>query len=636
MHSIRMKITAMTIAAILTSLLTFIVIGFFTLGKENDQNSVEKMNLLSQNAAQTADARLHSLKTAVDITAHIAEHSLDTVNLKNYGVSLASLDITWRTPEQRKQLDTFMQKHLREVQQAFGNVADYTSGIVSYYYYINPEIGTSEQGFFYSKIGKPSFVKNDSMISARPDPADKENSAWYFEPVTKGRACWVGPYKAHLLGKLPTVSYVMPIYNYGVLIGVLGMDTLFYSITSPVQAMRVYDTGFAFLLNDKGQIIFHPSISAGKAPEEISTGLSANMFQEPTNGNHLIRYKMNGEERQLSFSTLSNGMKLVVTAPVAEIFSTWRQTARFILLAAIAILAVFIVATLFIAGALTKPLLQLAQASQKLASGNFNAKLDYDGEDELGILTRSFRQMRDHLQMYISDLNSRAYSDALTGIKNKGAFDIYAGRLNNSIKLSAEQDGPEFAVVMFDCNWLKEINDAYGHERGDIYLRAASHAICETFTHSPVFRLGGDEFATLLQGSDYTPRPFPIPGKKWMWPGGSPCSDRERMPVWNRSCAARTSKCTKTKGSLNLWKHRLNLRISLFLFLRYTQTESAKSRSISNRIRPGSFHLLYVIVFILFILLSSAYTADRYSPRPRTLRNADEDRYCIRCFPQNR
>ena len=101
MHSIRMKITAMTIAAILTSLLTFIVIGFFTLGKENDQNSVEKMNLLSQNAAQTADARLHSLKTAVDITAHIAEHSLDTVNLKNYGVSLASLDITWRTPERQ-------------------------------------------------------------------------------------------------------------------------------------------------------------------------------------------------------------------------------------------------------------------------------------------------------------------------------------------------------------------------------------------------------------------------------------------------------------------------------------------------------------------------------------------------------
>ena len=47
MHSIRIKITAVTIAAILTSLLAFIGIGYLTIAEENDKTSVEKLNLLS-------------------------------------------------------------------------------------------------------------------------------------------------------------------------------------------------------------------------------------------------------------------------------------------------------------------------------------------------------------------------------------------------------------------------------------------------------------------------------------------------------------------------------------------------------------------------------------------------------------
>lgn len=55
-------------------------------------------------------------------------------------------------------------------------------------------------------------------------------------------------------------------------------------------------------------------------------------------------------------------------------------------------------------------------------------------------------------------------------------------------------------------NDLKGVNDRYGHNMGDQYIRGCCGMICEVFKHSPVFRIGGDEFVALLQGQDYQNR----------------------------------------------------------------------------------------------------------------------------------
>ena len=59
-----------------------------------------------------------------------------------------------------------------------------------------------------------------------------------------------------------------------------------------------------------------------------------------------------------------------------------------------------------------------------------------------------------------------------------------------------------FSVVVFDLNNLKYINDTYGHEVGDAYIKDACKLICGCFQHSPVFRVGGDEFIAILEGED--------------------------------------------------------------------------------------------------------------------------------------
>ena len=60
-----------------------------------------------------------------------------------------------------------------------------------------------------------------------------------------------------------------------------------------------------------------------------------------------------------------------------------------------------------------------------------------------------------------------------------------------------------FAICECDLNNLKIINDTYGHESGDFYIKACCKTICNIFKHSPVFRTGGDEFVIILQNEDY-------------------------------------------------------------------------------------------------------------------------------------
>lgn len=117
-------------------------------------------------------------------------------------------------------------------------------------------------------------------------------------------------------------------------------------------------------------------------------------------------------------------------------------------------------------------------------------------------LIRAKNEAKKH-SMKVRELSHRVFVDALTSVRNKGGYDDYILHLKERIK---KKDVVEFGICMFDCDNLKVINDKYGHEKGDVYLKTAAKAICEVFQHSPVFRVGGDEFTLILLNEDFKNR----------------------------------------------------------------------------------------------------------------------------------
>jgi diguanylate cyclase (GGDEF)-like protein len=105
--------------------------------------------------------------------------------------------------------------------------------------------------------------------------------------------------------------------------------------------------------------------------------------------------------------------------------------------------------------------------------------------------------------MELGTMRRIAYIDALTGVKNKMAYNEAVAELENHV---LEGKLTEYGVAVFDLNNLKYVNDTMGHEMGDKFIKDACSQICRWFQHSPVYRIGGDEFVVLLKGDDYDNR----------------------------------------------------------------------------------------------------------------------------------
>ena len=171
------------------------------------------------------------------------------------------------------------------------------------------------------------------------------------------------------------------------------------------------------------------------------------------------------------------------------------------------------------------------RSKNEIASlSNAVAKLSDDMRDYIKGIVAAEDEARD-LQEHVTEMNDIAYKDALTQVKNKAAYDEKAESLAWDITTKVAR----FGIVMVDLNYLKVINDKYGHDKGNEYIVGSCRLICEVYIHSPVYRVGGDEFVVVLEGRDYDNREALLRQMRETFAKTLRAND---MPPWNRYSAA--------------------------------------------------------------------------------------------------
>jgi diguanylate cyclase (GGDEF)-like protein len=109
----------------------------------------------------------------------------------------------------------------------------------------------------------------------------------------------------------------------------------------------------------------------------------------------------------------------------------------------------------------------------------------------------TLREARDQAIALAAAAQKLALTDPLTGIANRRATLDWLGRL---VRASG-QVGEPLALLMFDIDYFKRINDCFGHQTGDEVLeRVAKLARAQVRADDLVGRIGGEEFVCILSG----------------------------------------------------------------------------------------------------------------------------------------
>ncbi len=100
----------------------------------------------------------------------------------------------------------------------------------------------------------------------------------------------------------------------------------------------------------------------------------------------------------------------------------------------------------------------------------------------------------------IRHLEQMALTDELTGLANRRAF---MGAFERELALARRDESCCGILVMIDLDGFKRINDTWGHQIGDAYLRAVAEVLREEIRASDIVaRIGGDEFVLLMARMD--------------------------------------------------------------------------------------------------------------------------------------
>ena len=261
----------------------------------------------------------------------------------------------------------------------------------------------------YSSMYLISTVDLSGMNVARSDSNDLVDYSYreWYQEVSHGAEYATQTLIGQTTGQPALVAAVPVVDDAGNILGMCMAASLISEISNQVLTSNVGETGYAYVVDDKNQLVAHPELLAGSA-ELMDFSMAAPVAALRENLKPPITYiDESGVEWVAYFEVLGNGWGVVVQQQTRELLGTVGVLQQITVGTAV-------VGSLLLLGLISvtiqqtvQPINSLTQTVKEVASGNLTRSAPVESDDEFGTLAKAFNSMTLQVRTLVDDLERR-------------------------------------------------------------------------------------------------------------------------------------------------------------------------------------------------------------------------------------
>ena len=237
MRSIRIRYTLLTVCAIIVALSIATFIGVESIKKLGNDDADQMLSLMYTTGAMDLDSYFVSVEHSAQTVASLIQNSLEDIPFDQF------------------------ESQVERSRSLFGEIADHTNGVLTYYFRIDPAVSGDVKGFWYVNLDGKGFREHEVTDITEYDTSDTSRLVWFTVPKATGKGVWLPPYYTENLDVL-VVSYNLPVYWKDRFVGVVGIEIAWETMAHEVENIRLFDSGYAFLIDADSNVIYHPDIGS--------------------------------------------------------------------------------------------------------------------------------------------------------------------------------------------------------------------------------------------------------------------------------------------------------------------------------------------------------------------------------------